>query len=171
MISFRLISSDRFEFLVEKGTAVRVCGLVKDLVEDMGEDGSLETGIPISEVDRAVLSMIVNWCKHHQSNPYPTTDEVNQKKTTELGDWDKSFFQVDQEMVFGIILGANFLDVPQLLEMGCQVIAELMKEKNSDEVRELFSLEDDLNPQEKEQIREENEWAEDRWDCHRVRGV
>ena len=37
----------------------------------------------------------------------------------------------------------------------------MMKGKSKEEIRELFNIENDFTPEEEEQIREEERWAED----------
>ena len=49
---------------------------------------------------------MIEWCTHHRSDP-PTTaddDSDSRKKTTDIEEWDQKFMQVDQEMLFEIIL-------------------------------------------------------------------
>lgn len=49
---------------------------------------------------------MIEWCEHHRNDPPSTNDEDsdNRKKTTDIEDWDQKFMQVDQEMLFEIIL-------------------------------------------------------------------
>ena len=67
-----------------------------------------------------VLKKVIEWCEHHKKDPEPpanTSDDLDdsRKKTTEISDWDQKFIQVDQEMLFEIILAANYLDIKPLL--------------------------------------------------------
>jgi S-phase kinase-associated protein 1 len=60
---------------------------------------------------------VLEWCEHHRSDPEPLADadDEGRKKTTEISEWDMKFIQVDQEMLFEIILAANYLDIKPLL--------------------------------------------------------
>jgi hypothetical protein len=60
---------------------------------------------------------VLEWCEHHRGDPEPVADadDEGRKKTTEISDWDAKFIQVDQEMLFEIILAANYLDIKPLL--------------------------------------------------------
>ena len=69
---------------------------------------------------------------------------------------------VDQEMLFEIILAANYLDIKALLDVGCKTVANLIKGKSPDDIRKTFNIQNDFSEQEEAQIRAENEWAEDR---------
>ena len=58
------------------------------------------------QVNEAVLNKVIEWCTHHRADP-PTThddDSDSRKKTTDIDEWDQKFMQVDQEMLFEIIL-------------------------------------------------------------------
>jgi hypothetical protein len=61
---------------------------------------------------------VLEYCEHHRGEPLPTTDETqddNRKRSTDIGEWDQKFITVDQEMLFEIILAANYLDIKPLL--------------------------------------------------------
>lgn len=62
---------------------------------------------------------VLEYCDHHQTEPLPTGDEPSadesRKRTTDIGEWDQKFISVDQEMLFEIILAANYLDIKPLL--------------------------------------------------------
>jgi S-phase kinase-associated protein 1 len=80
----------------------------------------------------------------------------------EISEWDKSFMKVEQDLLFEIILAANYMDIKGLLDLGCQTVANMIKGKSPEEIRETFNIKNDFTPEEEEQIRRENEWAEDR---------
>jgi len=106
-----LISSDNEQFVVDKEVVKRM-GLFSDMV-DVGEP------IPLPNVSSSVLKKILEYCEHHRDEPLPTTDDANEnenrKRTNDIGEWDQKFITVDQEMLFEIILAANYLDIKPLL--------------------------------------------------------
>lgn len=53
-----------------------------------------------------MLRKVIEWCEHHKDEALPTNEDEsdNRKKTTEIEEWDQKFMQVDQEMLFEIIL-------------------------------------------------------------------
>jgi S-phase kinase-associated protein 1 len=83
---------------------------------DVGES---DNPIPLPNVSSSVLKKVIEYCEHHKKDPEPTTavDDLDdsRKKSTEISDWDQKFIQVDQEMLFEIILAANYLDIKPLL--------------------------------------------------------
>jgi hypothetical protein len=48
------------------------------------------------------------------------------------------------------------------LNTGCKIVANMIKGKSPEEIRRTFNIQNDFTPEEEEQIRRENEWAEDR---------
>ncbi|KAK3302266.1 Skp1 family, dimerization domain-containing protein [Chaetomium strumarium] len=137
--------------------------LIKNLIEDL-MDEALNNPIPIPNVNDPVLRKVLEWCEHHRNDAVQTADDDNdnRKKTTDIDEWDSKFMQVDQEMLFEIILAANYLDIKALLDVGCKTVANMIKGKSPEEIRKTFNITNDFTPEEEEQIRRENEWAEDR---------
>jgi len=59
-----------------------------------------------AQVNAQVLKKVIEWCTHHKSDPATPADDDSdsRKKTTDIDEWDQKFMQVDQEMLFEIIL-------------------------------------------------------------------
>lgn len=75
------------------------------MLEDIGDE-ALHEAIPIPNVNEAVLRKVIEWCIHHRADPAASADDDSdsRKKTTDIDEWDQKFMQVDQEMLFEIIL-------------------------------------------------------------------
>ena len=63
---------------------------------------------------------MLEYCEHHRGEPLPSADadqnqDETRKRTTDISEWDQKFITVDQEMLFEIILAANYLDIKPLL--------------------------------------------------------
>ncbi|PYH88451.1 E3 ubiquitin ligase complex SCF subunit sconC [Aspergillus ellipticus CBS 707.79] len=153
------LTSDNVTIEVERDVAQRSL-LVKHLLEDVADtDGS----IPVNMVNEAVMKKVIEWCRWHKNDPPATgDDDDSRRKTTDIDEWDQKFMQVDQEMLFEIILAANYLDIKGLLDVGCKTVANMIKGKSPEEIRKTFNIQNDFTPEEEDQIRRENEWAEDR---------
>lgn len=127
---------------------------------------------------------MLEWCEQHKNDPVPLTEEDTdtRKKSTDIDEWDQKFMQVDQEMLFEIILvcfsnypstpwtyqqayrplqAANYLDIKPLLDVGCKTVANMIKGKSPEEIRKTFNIQNDFSAEEEDQIRRENEWAEE----------
>lgn len=76
-------------------------------------------------------------------------------------DWDADFIEVDQELLFELILAANYMDVKPLLDLSCAKVASMLKGKTPEEIRKKFNIQNDFTPEEEEAVRAENKWAEE----------
>lgn len=159
------LQSNENDIQVYDRAVVEKSVLIKHLIEDCGEAAVAgEIPIPIPNVNSAVLKKVMEWCEKHRNDTVQASEEEteNRKKTTEIDEWDQKYMQVDQEMLFEIILAANYLDIKALLDVGCKTVANMIKGKSPEEIRKTFNITNDFTPEEEEQIRRENEWAEDR---------
>ncbi|KAL4800938.1 E3 ubiquitin ligase complex SCF subunit sconC [Aspergillus venezuelensis] len=139
--------------------------LIKNLLDDLcTQEEPPSEAIPIPNVTENVMTKILEWSMHHRNDPLPKEGEEDdsRRKTTDIEEWDQKFMQVDQEMLFEIILAANYLDIKALLDIGCKTVANMIKGKSPEEIRKTFNIQNDFTPEEEDQIRRENEWAEDR---------
>ena len=108
------------------------------------------------------MKKVLELCQHHCNDPNTTNDDADaRKKSSDVEEWDAKFMQVEQEMLFEIILAANYLDIKALLDIGCKTVANMIKGLSPDEIRKMFNIENDFTPEEEDQIRRENEWAEE----------
>lgn len=112
-------------------------GTISDLREDVQED---ET-IPIPNVTSAVFDTIHQYCQS------PTDGYFDDKPMADI---------------FEMILAANYLDMKDILSAMCKHVANYLKGKSPEEIRQLFGLKNDFTPEEEEQVRKENEWCEER---------
>lgn len=53
----------------------------------------------------------------------------------------KSFVEVDNPTLFDLILAANYLNISSLLDITCQAVAEQIKGKTPEQIRERFNIE------------------------------
>jgi S-phase kinase-associated protein 1 len=58
-------------------------------------------------------------------------------------------------------MAANYLDIRGMLDLTCQTIADMIKGKSVEEIRETFNIKNDFTPEEEAEIRRENQWAFD----------
>ncbi|KAF6746283.1 Skp1 family, dimerization domain-containing protein [Ephemerocybe angulata] len=154
-----LLTSDNEMFSVAEDVIKR-SAYIKNMLEDVGES---DLPIPLPNVESNVLVKILEYCEHYRGEPLPASDvdpaEIGDR-SLDIADWDQKYMAVDQEMLFEIILAANYLDIKSLLDVGCKTVAKMMKGKSSEEIRTLFNIANDFTPEEEAQIRKENAWAE-----------
>jgi hypothetical protein len=64
-----------------------------------------------------LLLQVLEYCEYYRGESLhdQTDQDDTRKRTTDICEWDQKFITVDQEMLFDIILAANFLDIKPLL--------------------------------------------------------
>lgn len=163
MSQITIISSDGEKFTIEKKIAERsilIKNMIADLAEDEDEEDIME--IPVPNVRASVLKKVIEWATHHKNTNFPDDEDEDSRKSAPVDEWDKDFLKVDQEMLYEIILAANYLNIRPLLDAGCKIVAEMIRGKSPDEIRRTFNIVNDFTPEEEAAIKRENEWAEDR---------
>ncbi|PHT97004.1 SKP1-like protein 14 [Capsicum chinense] len=53
----------------------------------------------------------------------------------------------------------NYLNIKSLLDLTCQTVADMIKEKTPEEIRKTFNIKNNLTPEEEEEVRRETAWA------------
>ncbi|KAG2302030.1 hypothetical protein Bca4012_060359 [Brassica carinata] len=146
-----LTSSDGHTFTVDEAVAREF-----EIVGHMLEDGCTGSNIPITTVDGKILAKVIEYCtKHVQAGNV----EGNEEAKKNLEEFDKKVVDEDMDTVFALILAANYLNVKGLLDIACQKVADRIKDKQPEEVRKIFNVENDFSPEEEEAVRKENAWA------------
>ena len=155
----RLGTSDGEVVEVEKDVAKK-CMLLKGQIED-NEDN--EEDIPLPQVKKAILEKIIVYCKYITQNAPPEIDKPlrSNQLSDVVNEWYADYVNVEQELLFELILAANFLDIKSLLELACAKVASVIKGMTIPEIRDYFHIENDFTPEEEAQIMDENRWAEE----------
>ena len=121
------------------------------------------TEIPLPNVKAAVLRKVIEFCKHHSSEPM--TEIEKPLKSAQMAEvvqkWYADFVAVEQVLLFELILAANYMDIKPLLDLTCATVASMMKGKTPEEIRKTFNIANDFSPEEEAQVREENKWCEE----------
>ncbi|KAI4308053.1 hypothetical protein L6164_031171 [Bauhinia variegata] len=136
-----LKSADGEIFAVEEAVAAQ-----SETMLLLIQDNSADSIIPISNVSARVLSKVIEYCRKH-------VEAGNDAEAIEA--WDKDFLKVDQPMLFGIIMAANYLKIKPLYGLSCQAVADMMKGKSPEDIRATFNIRNDFTPEEEEQVRKE----------------
>ncbi|XP_034656294.1 S-phase kinase-associated protein 1-like [Drosophila subobscura] len=151
MPKIKLQSSEGDIFDVDMETA-KCLGTIKFMLEDCKlENDENETIVPLTKVNSFVLRIVLNWAEYHKDDPeLPEHD---------LGPWDADLLKVDHGTLFELIMAANYLDVKGLLTLCCKTVANMIKGKTPEEMRQTFNITNDFTPAE-EAMLQENEWNE-----------
>ncbi|ETW09084.1 hypothetical protein H310_01543 [Aphanomyces invadans] len=155
-----LVSQDGDSFEVSREVAV-MSELVRTMIADEQDDEAQE--IPLPNVKSTVLSKVIEFCSHHHNNPMPEIEKPLRSGDMHdvVSEWDATFVDIEQDLLFELILAANYMDIKSLLDLACAKVASMIKGKTPQEIRETFNITNDFTPEEEAQIREENKWCEE----------
>mmetsp|Transcript_2659 Transcript_2659/g.3550 ORF Transcript_2659/g.3550 Transcript_2659/m.3550 type:complete len:168 (-) Transcript_2659:34-537(-) len=152
-------SGDSQTFTIEREIA-EMSGTIKNILEDCP---ILDAPIPLP-TSAKILEKVLEYCKYHHANPDASVVEEkpeDQYRTDNISDWDKKFCEVPHATLFELIIAANFLDIKPLLDVTCKTVANMIKGKSPQDIRDTFGIKNDFTPEEEEQVRKENLWCEE----------
>ena len=133
--------------------------LVKGIVDDSG----IEDEIPLASVKKPILDKVIEYCTYINENTPPEIEKPLRSNNLNdvVNEWYANFVDLEQEVLFELILASNFMDIKSLLELACAKVASLVKGMTIPETRQFFNIENDFTPEEEAQIMDENRWAEE----------
>ncbi|XP_058182049.1 SKP1-like protein 1 [Rhododendron vialii] len=139
-----LQSSDGEVFVIRASVAAQSTTL-----KNMIEDNCASSTIPVPNVDGKTLAMVMEYCQKH----------ADSESDSDLKTYDTEFLDVDQAVLYRLIMAANYLDVRELLDSICQKVADMIKGKTPEQIRKTFNIDNDFTPEEEEEVRKANAWA------------
>ncbi|KAK7401620.1 hypothetical protein VNO78_13239 [Psophocarpus tetragonolobus] len=146
----KLRSMDGVTFEVEASIAKEM-ETVQSFIEECGRDPS--EVIPLHNVSSRELSRIVRYCSEHlrlaRDGDIKGTKEFDNRFVAAL-----SLYEMKE-----LVLAANYLNMKKLLDFLSASIAEVIKNKSVEFVREFFGVDNDYTPEEEHQYRSLHAWA------------
>jgi len=133
----KLISSDGKVFELPKNVALQSV-----LVKTMSEGDKEAQDIPLPNVNSIVLDKVVQYLMHHVNNPAREIEKPLKSSDMKqvVSTWDAEFVDVDQTLLFEIIVASNYMDIKPLLDLCCAKVASMMKGKTASAIRRTFGL-------------------------------
>eukprot|EP00899_Mesostigma_viride_P019122 jgi/Mesvir1/27210/Mv07054-RA.1 len=147
----KLQSSDAQMFEVDDKVAFESL-TVKNMMEDTGTDDA----VPLPNVSSKILAKVIEYCKYHVEAR--GEGEKGAIPEDEVKKWDAEFATVEKSTLFELILAANYLNIKSLLDLTCHTVADMIKGKSPEEIRQNFSIKNDFTPEEEEEVKRENQW-------------
>eukprot|EP00253_Pinus_taeda_P018190 PITA_18190 len=148
-----LKSSDNQLFHVTEAVASE-----SEYMKMMIEDTDTANAIPLLNVYSKILSKVMEYCKYHVKAQMLAAGK-SAISEDEIRTWDEEFVKVDEATLSDLILAADYLHIKNLLDLTCQNVADMIKDKTPEEIRKIFNIENDFTPEEEEEVRRENQWA------------
>lgn len=154
MIALR--SQDGEVFQVPRATAL-MSVTVRNVIEDVDDAGA----VPVS-VDSRTLASVLQYCNFRAHAEEGTDHLGNARPPVTVENFNAAFLEeLKTEELFRVILAANLLDIPCLLDLGCKKVADMIRGRSTEQIRLLFGIVNDFTKEEEEAIRRENAWSFD----------
>jgi S-phase kinase-associated protein 1 len=136
-------------------------------------DESSDNKVPVPSVASNELKRVIDFLHLYEKNYLDKKTRMPEIKKpieytnmkelvgTTFGEWiDHEEFE-NQELLFGVLLAANYMDIKPLLDLMCAKVASMIKGRSPEEIRKKFSIINDYTPEEEAAIIAENKWAEE----------
>ena len=151
-----LLSSDGQKCEISS-KAVQKSVILKGLIEDYPD----HVEFPVNNVKGNILKKIIDYLEYYKDKePKQIEKPLPSTKFEECVDpWDFEYTNLELELLFELILGANYLDIKPLLELTTAKVAYLIQGKSTEGMREFFRIKNDFTPEEEQQIQEERKWC------------
>jgi S-phase kinase-associated protein 1 len=107
--------------------------LVKSMMdEDEDDDEQANVAeIPLPNVKAQVLRKVIEFCEHHLTEPMTEIEKPlkSQAMADVVQKWYAEFVDLEQVLLFELILAANYMDIKPLLDLTCATVASMIKGK------------------------------------------
>jgi len=100
--------------------------LVKTTVDEDDDDVQ---DVPIPNVKAAVLTKVLEYCTHYQTEEMtPIQTPLKSSKIEDLVQpWYAEYVQVEQSLLFELVTAANYMDIKPLLDLMCLAVSVYIK--------------------------------------------
>lgn len=168
-----LISEEGVRIGIEERISKKI-GILENVLQSFQLFGSTDSPLefPLSPLSSTIIIKIIDWLKERPDSENQDNDNddhseeeeealfgqeyLNEDYLLKLSPWDRNFFdRMDLELLVDITKGANFMNIPLLLDQCCRQLAKIISGMKPDELRRKFNLPNDLTKEEKDKIGEE----------------
>lgn len=87
------------------------------------------------------IKKCIDFCDKFISEPFDKTFKISK-----LPKWTKEFIDfLNPQELFDLMLTANYLEIDQLDDLTCAKIASMIKDKNPEEIRKIFDIQENYH--------------------------
>ncbi|KAG5190590.1 hypothetical protein JKP88DRAFT_271435 [Tribonema minus] len=133
------------------GVSVRVAKmseLVKTMLDEALEEGAAAQEILLPTVKSSVLTKVIEFCSHHVEDPMNEIEKplksANMREVVQ--DWFATYVQVEQEVLYELILAAQDMGIKPLHDLLCATMASMIHRQRHEEPRTRFNIANDFVP-------------------------
>ena len=132
--------------------------------------------IPLYHIEGVIVQKVIDYLTYHLKIPPRKIEKplVSSNMRDLVDAWDVSFIEAGeptvfvgpnatptppsaaaQELLFKLLLAANYLNIKSLLQLTCAKVASLIKGKIPNQIRSTFNIRNDYTQAEEEEVRQE----------------
>ena len=149
-----LVSNDGIKKEISKKAAQRSI-YIKNVIEDFPDDE-----VQLTNVNGQILDKVIEYLNHYENEePKQIKEPLEGEFKDCVDEWDCKFIDIELDLIFEIILAANYMNIESLLKLGCARVAAHCSGKKTEELRKMFNIENDFTPDELKEIEEESKYC------------
>lgn len=136
-----------------------IAGMLEDM--ELEENQQTVGPIPLPNIDGPSLKKIVRFLQHDSDEPRIVSSSINpeERHMIPIGEWNTNFFkEMSVEEIYNMILAANYLDIPVLLETVLKWEALQLKPLTVEQIKQRFNFNRDFTPEEIAKAEQEHPW-------------
>jgi S-phase kinase-associated protein 1 len=169
-ISFRCSDGQAFHMPVAAAMLSTAIRKMFDKYPSIDHGGVIELPHQISS---GIFPKVKEYCTKHakvddKGNPTVSTNtgaaaaassSSTDDEEEDLKNWDKEFVNMEVKPLHDLLLVAHLLDIKGLFDITCRKVADMLKGKNSEEMRQILNIRNDFTEEEDKAIKEQNPWV------------
>ncbi|XP_017138711.1 S-phase kinase-associated protein 1-like [Drosophila miranda] len=140
MPTIKLQSSNGEDFDVDV-RFLKCSGIIKGLLEDGDKEDKKKEPLVLLNVNSDILRLVLIWAEYHKDDPEPPEDEAAfERSTDDIIPWDNEFLKVEQSTLVELMLAANYMDIKGLMHLIAKHLANMIKGKIPEQIRQTFHI-------------------------------
>ena len=136
--------------------AAALSRFMMDMIEDEEED-IIEFDFYLDTIDPSTMTLVLDFLHHHSQHQPTVVKHQGKQLQGNVSQWDLDFIDLDLEMIVNLLLAADFMDCPLLMDLALVKLALMIKRAKLETIYETFRVEESqIN--EANRARENNIW-------------
>jgi S-phase kinase-associated protein 1 len=134
------------------------------LIGNILQDSGVEEKIPLEKVKGDTLKKIIDYCDHYKDQEeLPKIEKPLRSDFFEdyVDEWLLAYLDLEVPLLLELVEASNYLDIASLFELTCAAVANKMKNKTVDALRDEFDITNDLTENETQEINTFFDWCDD----------
>ena len=101
------------------------------LIMSYVQNSVTDVEIRLPNINSRIFEKVIEFCRHYKNiTPKEIEKPLKSAVFSEVvPNWDSNFVELEQEVLFELILAANYLDIKSLLDLTCAKVASMLKGK------------------------------------------